>query len=121
MTKSCVVNGVPFEKGMWILVPLYTLHRDEKYWSDPDTFMPDRFLPENKDSIHPYSYLPFGEGPRNCIGMRFAWMEMKSVLVRMLQKYRIVKGPETNVPIKIDVRAVLAPAEPVFVRIEKRE
>eukprot|EP00794_Sanderia_malayensis_P000606 gene606-1268_t len=120
VTESCSINGVPFEKGMSILVPVYTLHHDEQYWPEPETFRPERFLPENKDSIHPFTYLPFGDGPRNCIGMRLAWMEMKSVLVRMLQKYRLVRGPETKVPIKVKPRAVLAPAEPILVRIEKR-
>ncbi|MCP4476964.1 MAG: cytochrome P450 [Planctomycetaceae bacterium] len=85
VTQSCNINGVPFEKGMAVFIPIYTLHHDEQYWHDPEAFKPERFLPENKESITPYTYLPFGSGPRGCIGMRFAWMEMKMVVVRMME------------------------------------
>lgn len=49
-------------------VPVWSLHHDPRYWSDPEEFRPDRFLPENKDQIKSGTYLPFGLGPRNCIG-----------------------------------------------------
>eukprot|EP00795_Rhopilema_esculentum_P016292 gene16292-7678_t len=119
--KSCVINGVHFKKGMAVLIPSYALHRDEKYWPEPNAFQPERFLPENKESITQFTYLPFGDGPRNCIGMRFAQMEIKTILVRMLQKYRMVRGPETPVPLKMQPRVVLSPGEPVWIRFEKRE
>ena len=105
---------------MGVFIPTYSLHRDEEFWPEPDSFKPERFLPENKDSINQFAYLPFGAGPRNCIGMRFAMMEIKTILVRMLQKYRLVRGPETPVPLKILPKVVLAPAEPVNIRFEKR-
>eukprot|EP00794_Sanderia_malayensis_P005402 gene5402-6078_t len=120
VTQSCTLNGVKFEKGMSVIVPVYSLHHDKQYWPDPELYKPERFLPENKDSIPPFAYLPFGDGPRNCVGMRFAWMEVKVVLVRMLQKCRLVRRPETNVPIKMCVKTVLTPANPVFVGVEKR-
>ncbi|XP_065055850.1 cytochrome P450 3A17-like [Rhopilema esculentum] len=119
--ESCVINGVHFKQGMGVLIPIYALHRDEKYWPEPNDFKPERFLPENKESINQFTYLPFGDGPRNCIGMRFAQMEIRTILVRMLQKYRMVRGPETPVPLKVQPRAVLSPAEPVLIRFEKRE
>ena len=106
---------------MGVLIPVYSLHREEEFWPEPDTFKPERFLPENKDSINPFAYLPFGNGPRNCIGMRFALMEIKSILARMLQKYCLVRGLETPVPLKIKPKTVLAPAEPVMIRFEKRK
>ena len=56
-----------------------------------------RFTPEEKAKRHPCAYLPFGHGPRNCIGMRFALFEMKMALITILQKYRIVLAPETEV------------------------
>ena len=105
---------------MGVFVPVYALHRDEEFWPEPDSFKPERFLPENKDSINEFAYLPFGSGPRNCIGMRFALMEIKTILVKMLQQYRLVRGPETPVPLKVQPKAVLAAAEPVMIRFEQR-
>lgn len=52
--------------GIW--VPIYGIHRDPKYYANPDKFDPERFSDANKDTIQPFSYLPFGSGPRNCIG-----------------------------------------------------
>ena len=118
--ESCVINGVRFKEGMAVIVPIYNLHHDETYFPDPESYKPERFLPENKESINQFAYLPFGMGPRNCIGMRLALMEMKVVLVRMLQKYRLVRCPETRVPIDVKPKAVLSPAEPVMIKVEKR-
>lgn len=119
--KSCTINGVPFKKGMGVLIPIYALHRDKEFWSEPEAFKPERFLPENKDDIVPFTYMPFGNGPRNCIGMRFAMMEIKTILARILQQYRLLRCPETPVPLKVFPKAVLAPGEPILVRFEKRE
>ena len=105
---------------MAVIIPIYSLHHDEAYFPDPESYKPERFLPENKESINQFAYQPFGMGPRNCIGMRLALMEMKVVLVRMLQKYRLVRCPETRVPITVKPAAVLSPAEPVMIQVEKR-
>ena len=53
---------------MSIPIPVWSIHHDSKYWEEPYEFRPERFLPENKHKIHQYAYLPFGHGPRNCIG-----------------------------------------------------
>jgi cytochrome P450 len=68
--KDYKVPGMEFviKKGQSVLIPILGLHRDEKYWPEPDKFIPERFSPENKGSINQYAYLPFGQGPRNCIG-----------------------------------------------------
>jgi len=121
INQSCTIKDIPFKKGMGVCIPIYALHRDEEFWQEPDSFKPERFLPENKDSINQFAYLPFGSGPRSCIGMRFAMMEIKTILVKMLQKYRLVRGPETPVPFKMQTTGDFAPAEPVMVRFENRE
>lgn len=58
-------------KGDVLIIPIFALHRDPEYFPDPDKFDPERFSEENKDSIKPLSYVPFGVGPRNCIGKIF--------------------------------------------------
>jgi cytochrome P450 len=60
--------GLTLEKGASVLIPVRGLHFDPEYFPDPYKFDPERFSDENKQNIRPYTYLPFGEGPRNCIG-----------------------------------------------------
>ncbi|CAG2120777.1 unnamed protein product, partial [Medioppia subpectinata] len=62
-------TGLVVHKGMAVHIPLYAIHHDPQYYPSPDRFIPDRFMPENKDRLIPYTYLPFGTGPRNCVGM----------------------------------------------------
>ena len=104
---------------MAVIIPIYTLHHDEKYWKDPEEFNPDRFLPGNKESIDPFTYMPFGQGPRNCIGMRFAQLEMKVVLVQLLKDFRIERAPELQVPLHVKPKFLMGPADPVYVRLRK--
>lgn len=63
-------SKVTIEKGVSVVVPLVALGRDPDYHQDPELFDPERFSPKNKESITKYAYMPFGEGPRNCIGKR---------------------------------------------------
>lgn len=60
---------ITFEVGQFFQIPIIGLHMDPKYFPNPYIFDPERFSDENKKNIHPYSYLPFGVGPRNCVGM----------------------------------------------------
>lgn len=87
-TKDYQLPGtdVVIEKGTAIFIPTMGLQRDEKYFSDPIKFNPDRF--SEKNGIPPMSYLPFGDGPRNCIGMRLGKMQTKVALILMMQHYR---------------------------------
>ena len=82
-------DGFRFQAGTRLMYSIYLTHRDPKYWAMPDEFKPDRFSPENKRKIVPYTYLPFGGGARNCIGTAFAQVEAKVVLARVIQKYRL--------------------------------
>ncbi|MCJ8748304.1 hypothetical protein PDJAM_G00163250 [Pangasius djambal] len=100
-------------KDTVVLIPTYALHRDTEYWTDPETFNPERFTQENKESIDPYTYMPFGLGPRNCIGMRFAIVAMKLAVVEILQRFDISLSEETKVPLKLSKTGLLAPEQPI--------
>uniref|UniRef100_A0A8C4Q666 Cytochrome P450 n=1 Tax=Eptatretus burgeri TaxID=7764 RepID=A0A8C4Q666_EPTBU len=83
--ESIELGGLHLPRGMIIGVPLFALHRDPSIWPEPEEF---RFTKEAKEDRNPYTYLPFGAGPRNCIGMRFALMHMKMGLVALIQEPR---------------------------------
>uniref|UniRef100_A0A671TX27 Cytochrome P450 3A n=1 Tax=Sparus aurata TaxID=8175 RepID=A0A671TX27_SPAAU len=91
------INGLVIPKGMIVMVPTWPLHRHPDLWPDPEAFKPERFSKENKETFDPYTYMPFGLGPRNCIGMRFALVMMKLALVEILQKYSFTLCKETEV------------------------
>lgn len=84
------------EKDIPILISILALHHDPKYWTDPYKFDPDRFNEENSKgkSFIDRPYLPFGEGQRNCIGMRLGKMQTKVGLVLMLQKFKFELADE---------------------------
>lgn len=66
--KNIFLDGVIWPKGMDFMVNVFATHRNPKYFPDPEKFDPERFASENYDGKHPYSYVPFSAGPRNCIG-----------------------------------------------------
>lgn len=80
-------EGFELPKGRVIGLYIYGVHRSSEYWTEPDQFDPLRFTKEEIKKRPPYAYLPFGGGPRLCIGSNFAMMEMKLVIVRMLQRF----------------------------------
>ncbi|XP_064599537.1 cytochrome P450 3A11-like [Liolophura sinensis] len=94
-TRDTVVRGLHIPAGMPVAIPIYNIHRDPEYWDEPDTFNPERFSPENRASHHPLQWIPFGHGPRNCIGMRLALLEIRIALVYLFQKYRFVPNSKT--------------------------
>ncbi|XP_042864014.1 cytochrome P450 9e2-like [Penaeus japonicus] len=81
------------EPGTVVTCPIFTIHRDPKYWPEPEEFRPERFLPENKANITNFTHIPFGMGPRNCLAMRFALMEAKVGLAKMLLASDISLAP----------------------------
>ncbi|KAJ8733657.1 hypothetical protein PYW07_014208 [Mythimna separata] len=84
-------SGVKIEKDNIVMVPVFALHRDEKYFSSPDVFDPERFSSENVSNINNYVYLPFGEGNRICIGNRFARLQVKVGLASLLRRFTLVE------------------------------
>nr|XP_048287753.1 cytochrome P450 3A13-like isoform X2 [Myodes glareolus] len=114
------INGMLIPKGTVVIIPVFALQRDPKYWPEPEEFRPERFSKENKDRINPYTYLPFGYGPRQCIGMRFALINMKLAIVKILQNYSLLPCEETEVPLKLKKTLLLTPEKPIVLKIISR-
>ncbi|XP_058954828.2 cytochrome P450 3A24-like [Pocillopora verrucosa] len=112
------LNGIHIPAGTEIIIPIYAIHRDPDAWEEPEKFDPERFRGPSKDARHAFQFIPFGAGPRNCIGMRFALLEIKVALVRILVKYKFVQSPETRVPLVIHAGATLSAKDGVCVRVE---
>jgi cytochrome P450 family 9 len=94
------------EKGTTVVIPVMALHRDPQYFSEPNKFDPERFSDENKSKIVPGSYLPFGLGPRNCIGSRFALLEIKILFFHLMSKFIILPDDETQFPVTISPKKI---------------
>uniref|UniRef100_A0A3Q1I3U7 Thromboxane-A synthase n=1 Tax=Acanthochromis polyacanthus TaxID=80966 RepID=A0A3Q1I3U7_9TELE len=118
---DCVVNGQFLPKGATLEIPAGFLHYDPEYWPEPEKFIPERFTAEAKASRHPFVYLPFGAGPRNCVGMRLAQLEIKMALVRLFRRFSIVACSETKVPLELKSSTTLGPKNGIFVKITRRD
>uniref|UniRef100_A0A8C4H614 unspecific monooxygenase n=1 Tax=Dicentrarchus labrax TaxID=13489 RepID=A0A8C4H614_DICLA len=114
------LNGIVIPKDMVVMIPTWPLHRDPDLWPEPEEFKPERFSKENKETIDPYTYMPFGAGPRNCIGMRFALVMMKLAIVEVLQRYSFSVCKETEVPFEMDIQGLLMPKRPIKLKLEPR-
>ncbi|KAL6260840.1 hypothetical protein P5V15_008365 [Pogonomyrmex californicus] len=93
--------------GMEVLLPIQGLHEDPQYWENPEVYDPERFNPERKKNIERFVYLPFGEGPRICVGMRMAQLQIKAGLTIILRKYSMEVSPKTRLPIQLIPGAIL--------------
>jgi len=107
--------GIP--AGTRVLYSIYLTHRDPKHWPDPHAFDPDRFLPERARARAHYTYLPFGGGPRNCIGFAFAEVEARIVLARLLQQFDLRLERDDVHP---HMGATLEPRPGVRMRVRRR-
>jgi len=113
-------TGVTIPKGMTLSVPVYAMHRDPELFQNPEHFNPDRFSPEQRAKQIPYSYMPFGAGPRNCVGMRFALLEIKVCLVQIICNFHISACPETKVPLEFGRSRNLLQPNNIVLRIVSR-
>ncbi|KAL0853171.1 hypothetical protein ABMA27_012929 [Loxostege sticticalis] len=99
-------SGLTLEKNMRVHIPVFHIHRNPAHFPDPETFRPERFLPEQKQNIKPYTYMPFGDGPRICLGMRFAKMQVLSGLVTILKKFNVELADSTPREIEYEPRGM---------------
>ncbi|KAJ6633420.1 putative cytochrome P450 9f2 [Pseudolycoriella hygida] len=94
-------NNITIKKGENLSFPTIGIHRDERYYPNPSRFDPERFSDENKANINSQAYLPFGSGPRNCIGSRFALMETKALIFYLLNSFTLEVSEKTQIPIRL--------------------
>lgn len=83
------LGGYRIPKGTTVVMNLWGLHRDARFYSDPDSFYPGRWTPEFTKTLPQFAYIPFGVGPRRCIGASFAQMEMLTVLAGIVQRFHM--------------------------------
>ncbi|CAF1573269.1 unnamed protein product, partial [Didymodactylos carnosus] len=97
LTQDDVIDGVQLKKGDSVLIPLYNLHMDKRYWKlNPQEFIPERFNGEDKNH-HPFALLTFGGGHRQCAGQDLARLELKVIITRLMQNVTFTDGgPDTN-------------------------
>lgn len=104
-------TGLVIEKGTPVYIPMLGLHYDPEYFPDPEKYDPERFNEENKRKQAPYVYLPFGGGPRNCIGVRFGLMQAKIGIIKVVSNYELMPCERTLNPMRFDPKALIGAAE----------
>ena len=117
-TRDLKIGGELVATGDNVFVPIYAIHRHKTLWNDPEVFDPNRFAPEAVKARHRWSYLPFGAGPRICIGMGFALLEAVAILAALLPAARLSTAPDFKPTPKL--RVTMRPAEGMLMTIEQR-
>ncbi|XP_071041153.1 cytochrome P450 3A9 [Parasteatoda tepidariorum] len=112
-------TGIVLEKGIPVLIPLYAMHYDVEFFPEPETFNPERFMDSSKVKHPQYTYLPFGEGPRNCLGMRFALLEIKLCMANILHHYKFRTHSTTKVPLEYKKYSVFLSVTELPLALEK--
>lgn len=118
LTEDMTIYGCPIHAGNRLMYSIYLSHRDQDVWRNPDDFIPERFDHRQGDERPPLTYVPFGGGPRNCIGAAFAQVESKVVIARVLQEFELtlLNGDR----IKPHMGATLEPRPGVLMRLQRR-
>lgn len=118
--KEIKYKDITIPKGAIVTVPLYQLHRDPDYWPQPEKFDPERWMGERKKQIVPLAFQPFGTGPRLCIGMRFALLEAKMAIAKLLLKYKVQPCAKSQVgdELQFEYKPIsMVPKKGIFVKL----
>ena len=111
-------DGRRIAKGTAIMIAPWVLHRHHKLWDDPETFDPERFSPERSKDRPRFAYMPFGGGPRICIGAALAMTEARLILATIAQRYRLRLAPDQDIQLR--ARITLRPRDGIRMRLEPR-
>jgi cytochrome P450 len=118
-TEDTTIGRYPFPKDRLVFVAPYVVHRRPEFFPDPERFDPERFTPENEKKLPRYAYMPFGAGPRVCIGNSFAMMEAQLILATIAQRCRLELDPEQVV--EINPLITLSPKHGLKMKLVERE
>lgn len=119
--KDVNFGAFTIKKGMKVQIPAYAIQHSEEYYPSPEVFNPDRWSPENKSKINPYTYLPFGGGPRGCLGTRFAMEQMKLTICSLISRFEFYPVEKTLPKMKyMDGYAIVAQAVNTTVGLRAR-
>ncbi|CAG9854205.1 unnamed protein product [Phyllotreta striolata] len=116
-TEEFEWEGNVFPKDLTIGIYQFLLHRSKKYYEDPMKFIPERFL--NVDGKHPYRFIPFSSGPRNCIGQKFAMVQLKCILSKIVRNFELLPA-NPNPELKIAPEIILVSKNGITISIRKR-
>ncbi len=116
--RDTTLDGFHIPGGAIVLLDIYAMHHRPEYFSRPGSFNPDRFAAQNESMLPRYTYLPFGTGPRVCIGQHFAIMEAHLILATLVQHKRFERGFDH--PIKPRAELTLRPSHPIVTLVHKR-
>jgi cytochrome P450 len=111
------LGETPVSKGDLVIISSYAIHRKPDLWKDPDLFRPERFEPGHEEQLNKYAYLPFGSGPRVCMGMGFAMIESQIILATLLSRFRARLWESADIRPRPIV--TLRPEKPVLLQLEK--
>lgn len=113
-------DGYKIPKGGTAIILLYMLHRDERYFPNPDEFVPERFASSNlRANLPTYSYIPFSAGPRICIGKKFAILSLKVILAHLIHNFHIESVHKPG-ELKGAMDLIFRPECGVLVRLKER-
>ncbi|KRT82235.1 cytochrome P450 [Oryctes borbonicus] len=120
LEEEIEIDGYKLPPGTQAVLHLHMVQRSPDHFPKPHVFDPDRFLPENCIGRHPYAYVPFSAGPRNCIGQKFAMYEEKTVVASIINRYKLT-AIESMREAKLSTDLILKPHNGVLVKLERRE
>ena len=117
--NDCEIGGYFVPACMQMFMPTWVVHRDPRFFADPNEFKPERWTPEFISTLPKYAYFPFGGGPRVCIGNTFAMMEVVLLLATIAQKFRLRLAP--NQKVTLQPAMSLRPRDGIKMTLSKRE
>ncbi|XP_054548700.1 thromboxane-A synthase [Talpa occidentalis] len=118
--QDCEVLGQRIPAGAVVETAVGALHHDPEHWPRPEVFDPERFTAEAQQRRRPFTYLPFGAGPRSCLGVRLGLLEVKLTLLHVLRKFYFEACSETQVPLQLESKSALGPKNGVYIKIVPR-